>query len=186
MVAASNSAVVTSVPYFGPAAYLGMTADYGAMMYEPGYYSVVIPEVLLGNEWKPGFAAFSRDGVTVDRGVSTDLPQNFFGFFANITSQEGTPGSNPYTTDFSRQFQVPVVATGTIFVYNSTPISTDVQTINIVTSVTDGTTPPDILVGALIQGGTPAGATVVTITTRALILSANSTVGGGVWVRSKT
>ena len=166
MVAASNSAVVTSVPYFGPSAYLGMTADYGAMIWEPGYYSVVIPEVLLGNEWKPGYAAFSRDGKTVDRGVSTDIPQNFFGFFANITSQEGIPGSNPYTTDFSRQFLVPVVATGAIYVYNATPMTTEVGVgVNIISSVTVGVTPDQYEVGSVFQGAVPAGATAVVIST---------------------
>ena len=182
MVAPNNSPVVTSVPYSGPYAVLGQLSDRGSPTYIPTY-SVVIPNTLLGNEWLPGYAAFTADGVNTNRGVSTYTLANFLGFFASIYIQEGNVGTNPYTTTFSNNFVVPVCKLGTIFVYNSTAISSAISSgLSVVTSVTTGTTPAAIQVGSVIQGATPAGATVVDISTVATVLASQTVVGAGVFL----
>lgn len=185
MVAPSPSPAITTVPMYGPCAILGQVIDRGSASYIPTY-QVVIPEIPLGNEWKPGYAAFSRDGVTVDRGINGDTAVNFFGFFPNIYSQEAEPSGNPFYTIFGNKFPVPVVTELTIFVYNATAINRTVGTgVQIVTSVdTLLVTDPAWQAGAVFQGTAPTGVTSINIQTRARIMSESTTPGSGVFVRA--
>jgi hypothetical protein len=170
---------------YGPCAILGQVIDRGASSYIPTY-QVVIPDVLVGNEWKPGYAAFSSDGVLVNRGVSTSSPVNFLGFFSNIYSQEAEASGNPFYTIFGDKFLVPVVFEGTIFVYNATAVNRQVGNgVRIVTSVdTLLVTDPNWQCGAVFQGTPPVGVTYTEIQTRARIMSESTTPGSGVFVRS--
>lgn len=184
MVAPSTSALWATVPYSGPSAVLGDVVDRGSPTYISGQCPVVIPDVLVGNEWKVGFAAFKDDNETFNRGVSTYTLANFWGFFENIESQEGNPGTNPWQATFGGTLLVPVARSASIYVYNSTAISAAISSgLSVVTSVTTGTTPAAILVGAVIQGATPAGATVVDVSSKCSVLTANTTVGGFVQIR---
>ena len=180
MVAPNNAPVVTSVPLTGPAFLLGEVTN----QYQPtklSTWAVVIPGSLLGNEVQAGFAAFTADNVTVTKGASGYTLPNFLGFVENQYFQEGDPGSNPYTETWGSKFAVSVCEIGSIYVYNSTAISASVSSgLKVVLTVTGGTTPAAILVGSIIQGADPSGATTLDISTVCRVRTAQTTVGGGV------
>lgn len=182
MVAPNNAPVVTSVPLTGPNYLLGEVTN----QYQPTKlrtWKVVIPGSLLGNEAQAGYAAFTADGSTVTKGASGYTLPNFLGFFENQYFQEGDPATNPYTETFGSNFLVSVCEIGSIYVYNSTAISASVSSgLKVVLTVTTGTTPAAIIVGAIIQGSDPSGATTLDISTVCRVRFAQTTVGGGVLV----
>lgn len=181
MPAPTNNPVISSIPLAGPSFLLGEVTN----QYQPtkiGSWNVVIPTVLLGNEAVAGYAAFTSDGVTATRGVSGYSTANFLGFFANYNFWEGDVGTNPYTETLGGQFQAPVCNIGSIYVYNSTAISSAVGAgLNVVLAVSSGVTPAAILVGSVVQGS-PLSSTVLNVSSLVRARSAQTVVGAGVLV----
>lgn len=132
MTAPTNAPVVSSIPYFGPAYLLGQSND----EYQPlkvSSWNVIIPNPLIGNEAKAGFAAFTVDGVNVTCGTAGALLPNLVGIFQNQYYQEGDVGSLTYNATFGNNFQAPILAQGAIYAFNSTAI-------NVATALTAGAT----------------------------------------------
>lgn len=182
MVAPSNSPVVTSVPLTGPSYLLGEVSNVFQPLKDTTYFAS-IPGSLVGNEVKAGFACFTTDQINVTRGTSGSTLAQFVGFAELMSFNEYDPGSLTGALTLGDKFSVPVLQIGSIYVYNSTAIVTTVASgLKVVTSITTGTTPSTILVGAVIQGADPSGSTTVDISTVAKVRTANSTVGLGVLI----
>ena len=181
MTAPTNQPVVSSIPYFGPSFILGQTTnDYQPL--KVGSWNVVIPSVLIGNEAKVGYAAFTLDNVTVNCGDATGnqgIP-NLVGVFLNYFYQEGDVGSLTYNATFGNNFQVPVLGTGSVYAYNSGPISATVADgIHIVKSVSS--TAYNSLLGSFYQSAnTPTGvSTGLDVSAYFRVRSAQATAGAG-------
>jgi hypothetical protein len=163
MTAPTNNPVVSSIPYVGPLLLLGQTTN----EYQPSVirtWNVIIPTPLIGNEAQVGYAAFTADGITVNRGIGTSATlTQFVGVFANQYFQEGDVGSLTYNTTFGNTFTVPVVSQGSVFCYNGSAISASyyatagsVNPLSVALVSTSATCP----VGAFFQGTAPSGVTV--------------------------
>jgi hypothetical protein len=180
MVAPTNQPVVSSVPLYGPNFLIGQTTN----LYQPiksETWNVVIPNPLIGNEAQAGFAAFTADNVTVTRGVSGNTLANFVGFFEQQYFNEWDVGSLTGQDTLGNAFTTAVLSMGSIYVYNSTAISEAISSgLKVVLSITTGTTPAAILVGAIIQGADPAGSTTLDISTVCRVRTAQTVVGAGV------
>ncbi len=181
MPAPTQAAVISSIPLYGPSFVLGQVTN----QYQPtkvSTWDAVIPASLLGNEAIAGYAAFTSDGVTVTRGFSTDTSLKFFvGIFANYNFWEGDAGTNPYNETFSGQFTVPVCSIGSIYVYNSTAVSTAISasnTLNVVISaVSPGVTP----IGSFCQGS-PVGTTLLDVSSICKVKVGSVTAGTGILI----
>lgn len=182
MTAPTNAAVVSTVPLYGPSYLLGEVTN----QYQPvklTTWDVVIPSVLLGNEAIAGYAAFTADGSTVTRGASGYTLANFVGFFENQYFNEWNVGSLTGQDTLGNYFTTSICSIGSIYVYNSTAISAAISSgLKVVLTVTSGTTPAAILVGAIIQGSDPAGSTTLDISSVCKVRTAQTVVGGGVLI----
>lgn len=179
MPAPTNSPVITSVPLFGPNFVIGEVTN----QFQPVRVSsqpIVIPTPLLGNEAIAGYAAFQTDITNTTRGFSGATIKNLVGIFANYQLWEGDVGTNPYTETMGGQNLVPVCNIGSIYAYNSSAIATTVSSgLNVVLSITSGTTPAAVTVGSFYQGSTPAGATLLDVSSVCKVRTAQTTPGGG-------
>lgn len=160
MTAPTNAPVVSSISLSGPAYLIGQTTN----EYQPlkiNTWSVAIPSVLLGNEARVGFAAFSTDAVhvyTAPASAALGLLQ-LVGVFTNQYYQEGNPGSLYYTTTMGSNFQAPVLCEGSIYAYNSGPIDPVLFLQGGPTSVLKAvatSTDPNYPVGSFFQGADPS------------------------------
>lgn len=182
MPAPNSSAVVTSVPLYGPNFVLGQVTN----QYQPvkvSTWDAVIPSPTIGTEPIAGYAAFTTDNVTVTRGSSGNTSslalKNLVGFFANYNVWEGDVGTNPYTETLGGQFTVPVCEIGSVYVYNSNAISLSVSSgLYVVTAVSSGVTPAGTIVGSVVQSS-PMSATLLDISSVARVRTAQTVVGGG-------
>lgn len=177
MPAPTNSPVVSSVPLYGPNYVMGEVTN----QYQPtrvDSMQVVIPNSLLGNEAIAGYAAFTVDGVTVTRGVTSLTLTNFCGFFADYSFWEGNAGTNPYVETMGGTFLAPVCGIGSIYVYNSSAISPVVASgLKVVLVTTDAVNFP---VGSVFQGSPGAVTGSLDISSQCFVKTAQTVVGAGV------
>jgi hypothetical protein len=181
MTAPTNQPVVSSVPLYGPAFILGEVTN----QYQPTTlttWPVVIPSPLVGNEAIAGYAAFTQDGVTANRGVQLESLINFLGFFENQYFNEWDVGSLTGSDTLGNNFTVSVCSVGSIYVYNASPMSPVPGGVNVISSITVGTTPPGITVGMVFQGAPIPGVNWVDISSVCRVKFAQAVIGGGVLV----
>jgi hypothetical protein len=176
----TNSPLISSVPLKGASFILGEVTN----QYQPtkvSTYNVVIPGVLVGNEAKAGYSAFTVDGLSVTRGSTGLTAANFVGFFASYNYAEGDAGSNPYSVTQGDNFTVPVCQAGSVYVHNCTVVSSSVASgLKVVLVSSNQVTYP---VGSVFQGTDPVPVTSsLDISSAVKVIAPSSVVGAGVLV----